>query len=221
MTTIDAIQSTTASAASSASSGTVLNSDFETFLKMLTVQMQNQDPLNPMDSSEYAMQLATFSSLEQQVLTNDLLNSLIYMNSQTGMSSLAGWIGMEGRSQGPVEFDGSTNVEVLVDPVSYADSAQLVAYDSRGVEVGRQTIPAGAESAVWDGTGLSGTTLDAGMYTFQVESYVNGNLAQTTAGETWGKIIEARNDSGAVVLVKEGGGEVFSDQISGLRMPGA
>ena len=46
----------------------VLSSDFETFLKMLTTQMQNQDPLNPVDSTDYATQLATFSSVEQQVL---------------------------------------------------------------------------------------------------------------------------------------------------------
>ena len=53
-----------------------VSSDFETFLKMLTVQMQNQDPLNPVDSSDYAIQLATFSGVEQQVKTNDLLASL-------------------------------------------------------------------------------------------------------------------------------------------------
>jgi flagellar basal-body rod modification protein FlgD len=54
-------------------SGAKISSDFETFLKMLTVQMQNQDPLNPVDSSDYATQLATFSGVEQQVQTNDLL----------------------------------------------------------------------------------------------------------------------------------------------------
>jgi flagellar basal-body rod modification protein FlgD len=57
-------------------SGAKISSDFETFLKMLTVQMQNQDPLNPVDSSDYATQLATFSGVEQQVQTNDLLRSL-------------------------------------------------------------------------------------------------------------------------------------------------
>ena len=48
----------------------VLSSDFETFLKMLTVQLENQDPLNPVDSADYAVQLATFSGVEQQVQTN-------------------------------------------------------------------------------------------------------------------------------------------------------
>lgn len=205
--------------ASSAQSATVLNSDFETFLKMLTVQMQNQDPLNPMDSSEYSMQLATFSGLEQQVLTNDLLSSLIYMNSQSGMAELAGWIGLEGRSSGPAAFDGSTGIEVIVAPVDYADAAQLVVYDQAGTEVDRMDIGASDGRVIWDGSGANGATLDAGLYQFQVESYVNGNLTETSHGETWGRITEARNDSGAVILVLDGGGEVYSDAVSGVRQP--
>jgi len=51
---------------------------------MLTVQMQNQDPLNPVDSSDYAVQLATFSNVEQQVQTNDILREL---QSQMGLKS--------------------------------------------------------------------------------------------------------------------------------------
>lgn len=218
MTTIDATTSATTSS-STAQSATVLNSDFETFLKMLTVQMQNQDPLNPMDSSEYAMQLATFSGLEQQVLTNDLLSSLIYMSSQSGMSDLAGWIGLEGRSTGPAHFDGTEGVEVMVSPVDYADSAELVVYDSNGAEVDRMTIPADSSTVTWDGTGPTGTTLADGLYTFQVESFVDGNLTETSYGETWSTIVEARSDSGAVILVLEGGGEVYSDGVSGVRQP--
>lgn len=220
MTTIGATTPTTANG-SAAQSATVLNSDFETFLKMLTVQMQNQDPLNPMDSSEYAMQLATFSGLEQQVLTNDLLGSLIYMSSQSGMSDLAGWIGLEGRSTGPAYFDGTQGVEVMVSPVDYADSADLVVYDSNGIEVDRMTIPADSGTITWDGTGPTGTTLEDGLYTFQVESFVDGNLTQTSYGETWSTIVEARSDSGAVILVLEGGGEVYSDGVSGVRQPSA
>ena len=218
MTTITPA-STAQQPASSAQSATVLNSDFETFLKMLTVQMQNQDPLNPMDSSEYSMQLATFSGLEQQVLTNDLLSSLIYMNSQSGMAELAGWIGLEGRSSGPASFDGNTGVEVMVAPVDYADAAQLVVYDESGTEVDRMDIGASDSRVIWDGTGPNGATLNAGLYRFQVESYVNGNLTETSYGETWGRITEARSDSGAIILVLDGGGEVFSDDISGVRQP--
>jgi len=218
MTAIDATSSA-GTGTSAAQSATVLNSDFETFLKMLTVQMQNQDPLNPMDSSEYAMQLATFSGLEQQVLSNDLLSSLIYLSSQSGMSDLAGWIGLEGRTTGPAHYDGESGVEVMVNPVDYADAAQLVVYDENGTEVDRVDIETGDDNVTWDGTGPSGTPLASGLYTFQVESFVDGNLSETSYGETWGYIVEARSDSGAVVLVLEGGGEVYSDGVTGVRRP--
>jgi flagellar basal-body rod modification protein FlgD len=55
---------------------TVITADFQTFLQLLTTQLKNQDPLNPMESTEYATQLATFSGVEQQVRTNELLESL-------------------------------------------------------------------------------------------------------------------------------------------------
>ena len=69
-----------------AGSASVISSDFETFLKMLTAQMENQDPLNPMDSADYAVQLATFSSVEQQVLTNDLLQAMTLQLGSSGMA---------------------------------------------------------------------------------------------------------------------------------------
>ena len=64
---------------------------------MMTVQMENQDPLNPMESSEFAVQLATFSGVEQQIRTNDLLASMIASQTAGGLAELANWVGMEAR----------------------------------------------------------------------------------------------------------------------------
>ena len=72
-----------------------ISSDFETFLRMLTAQMKNQDPLNPVESADFATQLATFSGVEQAVLTNDLLRGL---SLQIGVSGLASWVGKEVRA---------------------------------------------------------------------------------------------------------------------------
>lgn len=71
-------QNTSSAQASNSGFGTaatssVLSSDFEVFLQMLTAQAEYQDPLEPIDSSEYAAQLAQFSMVEQQVMTNDLM----------------------------------------------------------------------------------------------------------------------------------------------------
>ncbi|MEM9127629.1 MAG: flagellar hook capping FlgD N-terminal domain-containing protein, partial [Pseudomonadota bacterium] len=69
-------QATTQAQPTSTPQANALTSDFETFLLMLTAQARNQDPLEPLDSSQYASQLAQFSMVEQQVQTNDLLSSL-------------------------------------------------------------------------------------------------------------------------------------------------
>lgn len=83
----------------------VLSSDFETLLQMLTAQARYQDPLEPMDSSEYAAQLAQFSMVEQQVQSNELLQSLGDQLGQSNIAQMASWIGMEARTTAPVQFD--------------------------------------------------------------------------------------------------------------------
>src|SRR5690606_40471353 len=102
--------------------------DFQTFLKMLTTQIKHQDPLNPMESTDFAVQLATFSGVEQQVRTNQLLEDLAVSLGLSGVGKYAGWIGREARVAAPAWFDG-TPVSVLVQPRSGADAAQLVVTD--------------------------------------------------------------------------------------------
>lgn len=67
--------------------------DFETFVKMLTTQLKNQDPLDPMDSANFASQLAAFSSVEQQVLTNDRLETIKNQLASSGLLSHSEWVG--------------------------------------------------------------------------------------------------------------------------------
>ena len=76
--------------------------DFQTFLTMLTAQLQNQDPLNPMESTDFAIQLATFAGVEQAALSNKFLEQ---MAGQAGGAGIAGWIGKEARTTAPVWFD--------------------------------------------------------------------------------------------------------------------
>ena len=105
MTSIETIGTRPPVQAAQPAPAPVINSDFETFLKMLTTQLKNQDPLNPIESSDFAVQLATFSSVEQQVMTNDLLTGLSGQMGQMGMAQLASWVGMEERAPMPAQFD--------------------------------------------------------------------------------------------------------------------
>ena len=81
-----------------------LSADFNAFIKMLTAQVKNQDPLKPIDSTEFATQLATFSSLEQQVLTNSKLSEISSNLGGSNLSSLANIVGKRALVKGSFEI---------------------------------------------------------------------------------------------------------------------
>ena len=210
--------SNTASTATQSAQDSVLTSDFETFLVMLTTQMQNQDPLEPMKSDELSVQLATFSGVEQQVRTNDLLEALAGQMDGSDLAQIAPWVGMEARSSAPVRYDGIP-IEATFVPSSADDFVQGVVRSSFGNELFRTTIPSGERSFTWDGTGLPfGTPLDA-TYQVSVERFSQGELTGTDLAETYSAVREVRVENGASVLVLDGGSQVSSNEITALRAP--
>lgn len=203
----------------SASKGTTaVASDFETFIKMLTVQMQNQDPLNPVEASDFAVQLATFSTVEQQVKTNQLLTTLGSQIGALSVAQLTGWIGMEARAEMPVNFDGAP-VTLTTRGATLADRAELVVRNSAGNVVQRQSVDPRKTQIEWAGVGDSGAPLPSGRYNVTVESFSLNEVIATHPVEVHAKIVEARNDNGAPVLVMDSGQEVASSSILGLRAP--
>jgi flagellar basal-body rod modification protein FlgD len=215
--TVTAITPATAQpAAAPKTDAALIDSDFETFLKMLTTQMKNQDPLDPIDNSDYAVQLATFSGVEQQVKTNDLLGSLGTQFGVMSMSELAGWVGKEGRAAMPVTFDG-TPVTLWTTPDSRADTAELVVKSSTGAVVSRTAVDPATETLTWDGKDATGALLPSGTYTLSVESFAAGASLGSAPVESYAKVQEARLDNGTVRLVFPGGVEVAADKVTGLR----
>ena len=217
------ITNTQTAATASASSGqdqaaAVLSSDFETFLQMLTAQARYQDPLEPIDSSEYAAQLAQFSMVEQQVLSNDLLTALTDALSADTIGQAASWIGMEARTSAPVAFDG-TPITVYPMPDSTAEEAILVVKDSNGNEVQRRQIATGTDPVEWDGRGDDGAYLDPGVYGFVVESRTAGQVIGTSNAETYARITEAQRRGSDTIYVLQGGSYVSADQVAALREP--
>jgi flagellar basal-body rod modification protein FlgD len=211
---------TTSAAPTTTSNKALISSDFDTFLKMLTAQMQNQDPLNPMDSTDYATQLATFSGVEQQARTNELLTNLGSQMAVLGMSQLAGWVGQEARAEAPVWTDGDP-VTMQLTPATGADSAVLVVRDAAGEVKSREDVPAEAGLYDWLGGDAAGDPLPMGAYTLTLESYSGDTLLGETPVESYARIIEARNGASGAMLVLEGGIEVLSSKITALRVPEA
>ncbi len=196
-----------------------ISADFDTFLKMLTTQMQNQDPLNPIDSADYAVQLATFSGVEQQMKTNQLLDGLIGQFGIMGMSQLAAWVGQEARAAAPV-WKGADPVTVTYTGNPQADSAVLVVKNQAGELMARETLPLGNGTYQWLGGDVAGNPLPQGLYTLSVESYRGDEqLGQPADVESYARILEARGGASGTTLVLEGGVEVPATKITALRMP--
>ena len=195
-----------------------ISSDFNTFLKMLTTQLKNQDPLKPIDSADYAVQLATFSGVEQQVKTNQLLEALSSQFGVMGMSQLAAWVGQEARAPGPVWMDGDA-VSLAPDLKPGANRAVLVVRDASGTMVSREDMGANTTSYEWRGNDLQGNPLPTGKYSLSLESYAGDTLLGTGDVQAYSRIREAKNGPLGTTLILEGGIEVAAQDITALRVP--
>lgn len=208
-----------ASSAAAPSGNPKITSDFNTFLRMLTVQMQNQDPMNPIDSADYAVQLATFSGVEQQVRTNQLLVDMQGKFQQLGMAEMASWIGKEARSDAPVRYDG-TPITLSPNPAVGANRAVLVIRDAQGNLLAREEIPVSAEPYQWLGAGADGAPLPPGTYSIDLESLNGERVIDTRAVEHYARVVEAKGGgTTGTRLVLEGGIEVLATDVTALREP--
>ena len=212
----DTTATTIANAATPTPTTSAISSDFQTFLKMLTVQLENQDPLNPVDSSDYAMQLATFSGVEQQVLTNDLLKSLATQVGLSGMAEMASWVGRDVRAVMPAHFDGAP-VTVQPRPAVAADRAELVVKNAAGTVVQRMPIPVSANQIEWAGVGDDGTAFANGNYSFEVVSYKNDEVILQEGAEVYGRVQEVQIIDGQRVMMLRGGIYVSANAVTALR----
>lgn len=168
-----------------------INADFNFFLRMLTTQLQNQDPTEPMDTTQMTQQIATYSGVEQQVKTNSQLEALLKSNKQSELSTAVSYIGKEvetngnvgtlqyaadGTQTGKAEYkytlpEGVDNVTVTI-----KDKDGNVVYSGSGPKV------KGENTVRWNG--INSTTnkpMEAGTYTMEI-------VAKNAAGEVFDDI---------------------------------
>jgi flagellar basal-body rod modification protein FlgD len=176
---ISSLNSKSSSGSSSSSAADLQNN----FLTMLTTQLQNQDPLNPMDNSQMTSQLAQISTLEGIQGLNTTLTSLLasYNTSQALQASSA--IGSQVLVEGNKLALASGLAQGGVTLASAADKVTVTIKDSAGKvvqtqELGKQS--AGTMAFTWDGKNASDTQLADGNYSFAIEASSNGTKVSTT-----------------------------------------
>lgn len=146
----------------------------EAFLKLLTEQLQNQDPLDPMKNEDFVAQLAQFSSLEQLVGMQSTLEAVYLGIASMNNASMANLLGTEVVAAGnQVSYSGEGSAELHFDSATDFDNATVTITDEDGTVV--KTIelgghPSGEFSVSWDGTDLSGQDVGEGTYTFSISA---------------------------------------------------
>lgn len=203
---------TTATASNPQDDNGVLTSDFETFLVMLTAQLENQDPLNPLDSNDFAVQLATFSGVEQQVRTNDLLEASATRQSTSDLLGAAAWIGRDVKIDGQVAFAGAA-VEIFPETLVGASASELVVRNENGAVLAREPMPLGLESYNWSGTGPEGAPLPTGLYSLEIESFDLDQSIGTTPVTHFTTVLQVLSDPTAPKLVTALGREIEISEV--------
>jgi len=196
----------------------------EQFLKLLIEQLKNQDPMKPMDSTDFTAQLAQFSSLEQLFGVNKNLAAMQDYSATTNRLSALSMIGKQ------VTFSGSGTVslgeEVGSVPLKFdlADNANqttVTITNETGQEVSRLDLgyqDAGSRQISWDGLDETGQPLPAGSYNFQVVAAdeMGNSVDVTMYGSGLVQGIGTDNDSGQTVVILASG-QVPIDEIVGVR----
>jgi flagellar basal-body rod modification protein FlgD len=164
-TPLPASSSSSSSSVSSTTGGT-LAGNFQTFLTLLTTQLQNQDPLSPLDTNQFTQQLVQFASVEQQLKTNSQLTTLVSLQ-QTAQSTQA--LGFVGKT---AVVDGSTaaltNASATWDlsvPTNSNVNISITNSTGQTVFTGNYAVSAGNNLPfTWDGKGSDGTQWPDGSY---------------------------------------------------------
>jgi flagellar basal-body rod modification protein FlgD len=197
-----------------------LAENFDTFLTLLTTQLKNQDPLSPMDSTQFTQQLVQMTGVEQQLLTNDLLEKLV-SNTGSGVSTAVSLIGKEVRADTDVAAlkDGKAEWTYKLD--RDASDVKLEILDSKG-RVVRTIAPtdnkAGEHKLAWDGKGQGGAELDDGIYSLKITAKDSQDSAVTSSIYMDGKVTGVEQKDGSTFLTVNGA-QVPWDQLVSIRQP--
>lgn len=215
MTTVSSTSTSTGTLTSSSGSG-LSTVDFNTFLKLLVAQLKNQDPLNPLDGTEFTGQIAQFSALEQQINTNNYLAALVEQRDYGQTSLAVSYIGKvalaPGNAMGVGENGGA---EFAYRLEKTASSVEITIRDADGKVVRSQTGDGttGNHIVTWDGKNDAGEQVAQGTYTVSVRAMDSDGKVLPNTVLTYGIVSSVITEDGNASLVMTDGRTVGVNEV--------
>ena len=197
------IAAASANAATSTAQSSKFGGDFNTFLTLLTTQIKNQSPTDPLDTNQMTNQVVQFASVEQQIAMNQNLQRLLALEQTSQLTASAPLIGqkvsVEAEQITLQSGTGSLNL-----PAAGASQTALVTIRGSGDRVLRQeTVPLGSvpKTWSWDGKGSDGLALPDGAYKVSVTGVAIGGKPEALPFTTVGKVTGAERAGGDLKLL--------------------
>ena len=200
------IPSTTAAAATSGTSSnsamSQLSGNFQTFLQLLTTQLQHQNPLDPMDTSQFTQQLVEYSQVEQQIDSNTNLQTLISQGTSQSAAYATGYLGKNVTVTGGQGSLSGGQAQWTYNLGTEATSTTLKVTDANGnvVFTGPGQTSAGNNVFDWNGQDNAGNKMPDGTYTLSVAAQASGTTVTSTVSSS-GTVSEVNMSNGAPQLL--------------------
>lgn len=189
--------------------------NYETFLKLLTAQLQNQDPLSPMDATQFMNQLAQLSTVEQSMKTNDTLGQVLDTLKSSGMRMDMAYIGrtVEASSDSLSLSGGAAQTAYAIDgnpakvDISVQDSAGKTIFATTGNnQSGRQVFS-------WNGKKADGTQAPDGVYKIKVSAVDASGAPLNAATVLTDTVKEVRTENGTTKFVLKSGATIADTDV--------
>jgi len=192
--------------------------NFDTFLSILTTQLKNQNPLDPLDTNQFTQQLVQFTSVEQQLKTNEFLEALMLSSQNTGKTDAVSFIGKEVTAAG-VKAELKDGFAIWgFEAMGAAADATVTIKDSLGnvVYTEEGSLNKGKAEFRWDGVGSSGQRMPDGAYSIQIDARsLSGQLVAVTTSTT-GKVT-AVDLSGEEPVLTVGTGTIRLSDVTSVK----
>jgi len=205
MTTVNS--ATTVADAKTAAASTKINADFDMFLKLLTTQMQNQDPLDPMDTAQYTQQLVQYSQVEQSIEQTKTLKEMLSAFGTQNLMQASALIGAQVETSSEVSgLSATTPAQWTWSATREVASMTGTIKDEKGKVVDTFPIETTGTSGAftWDGTTSTGKKVDPGLYTLELAGKDASGTAVTATAHAFGKVTDVELNNGIVQMTING-----------------
>ena len=224
MTTTSSTGSTSSTATANIVSGQQsLSQDYTTFLTLLTTQLQNQDPTSPLDTNAFTQQLVAMTGVQQQLLSNQLLQQIATSSTNGSVSNAVDLIGKNVTATSSTDTLSGGSATWTYNLPSAAAGATLTVSDSTGKTVYSTTVAnptTGNNTFTWNGQNFSGAQLpDGGSYTLSVAAADSSGKAITPTISISGTVGSVTTSSTGATEVNVGATPVTLTSITSVTNP--